>query len=382
MLKNLQPLRLLRIFKRKIIIYVCLIELINNKDLILISQAKINIQNQKKQITKNIEEQCKQKISLMKNINESIKEQKGLLEQIFANLIGEIDQIKSQTEKQLQQGEIITSDNLEIDLGLLNDKNSNQTIQIISENELLLIKSFLNQTKFCEINNLSKKILEIFTKFYDISKLQNESFNFVVEQKQKTKVTFQLIQEMPFLKFLCENHDEQIFMLQLDEKNKGQKFACSQCIAENQGKQITLDQLQQKYDTYQFQSETSLTYFQQLREQHTRQIIILLNRKPTIQHLEENLKSFQKTININLQFKNQNIFQLEKEQLQDLLQPLYQEQSSEHFYKIIEKQLEQDKELYVKFEQHFEQLIKLEMQNFNLIKHRALVYFEETRILK
>ncbi|CAD8105880.1 unnamed protein product [Paramecium primaurelia] len=350
----------------------CLIELINPKELILISEAKIQIQNKKGQISKNIEEQCKQKINLATNLKNSIQELKGPLEQIFTKINEEIDQFKNQTEKKIQESEIITPENLDTDLVFLTDEQINLTQSKTYENDLQLIKSLLNQFQFCEISSLSKqKIIEIISKCYDISKLQIETED---ERNQKTKQT-------PSLKFLCQSHDQQIIMVQLDENSKFQQYSCVQCISEKQGKYITLRQLQQSLEAYNQCSEQSLKYCQQLREQHTNEIIKICKQlcdkyiqtiNLQIQQLEINLKSFEKIIETNLQFKDQNIYQFEQEQLLQKLEPIYMDQNPNHYSKIIEKQLELDKQLYGKFEEQMQELSKFEISSSNLIKLEQL----------
>ncbi|CAD8187650.1 unnamed protein product [Paramecium octaurelia] len=185
-------------------------------------------------------------------------------------------------------------------------------------------------------------------------------------RNQKSKST-------PTLKFLCQNHGQEIIMAKLDEKNKLQ-YSCVECISKNQGKYITLQQLQQQFVAFSLQSERLLKYCLYLREQNMNQAITnfkeLANRynqtiNLQITQLQENQKSFEEIVKKNLQFKNHNIYQLEQLQLLEILEPIFQDQNPNHYSKIIEKQLELDKQLNSKFEQ---QMKEFQMHNSKLIQ--------------
>ncbi|CAK63851.1 unnamed protein product (macronuclear) [Paramecium tetraurelia] len=336
----------------------CLIELINPKELILIREAKRQIQIKKNQISKSIEEECKQKINLATNLKNSLQEIKSPFEQLFIKLNEEIDQFKIQNEKQKQESQIITPGNLDTDLALLADEETNQLQQKTQENDLLLIQSLLKQFQFCQISSLSKqKIIEIISKCIEDERIQN------------AKLT-------PSLKFRCQNHGQEIIMVQLDHQNKKlEQYSCVQCISENQGKYMTLQQLQKSIQDYYQVSEKSLKYCQKLRKKHTNEIIKFCKElcdkyveiiNLHIKELEENFKSFEKIIETNLQFKDHNIFQLELEEINQILLPLCQ--NSNYYYQIIEQQIELDKQLYVKFEEQIQEFCEFSREKFNLIK--------------
>ncbi|CAD8129480.1 unnamed protein product [Paramecium sonneborni] len=353
----------------------CLYELINPQEMILINESKRQLEKKNKQIFEYIEEQSKKKINLANNLKNSVSELKGPLKQQFSKINGEIDLFKNQTE----DSDIIPPENLEIDLTLLTDEQRKFQLDKVLEKDSLLLKSLLNQSQFSEISSLTKqKLIEIIAKNYEIPKLHIESED---ERNQKTKST-------PALKFLCQRHDQQIIMVQLNEKNQFQNYSCVQCISEKQGKYITLLQLQQSFETYYKLSGKSLKYCQQLREQHTNEIIKICNQLRNkyietinllIKQLEENYKSFEKIINTNLQFKDQNILLFEQEQLLQILKPIYEDDNPNHYFKLIEKQLELDKELNFKFEQQMQELIEFKMHNLNVIK---LEQFNHQIILK
>ncbi|CAD8203415.1 unnamed protein product [Paramecium pentaurelia] len=176
--------------------------------------------------------------------------------------------------------------------------------------------------------------------------------------------------------YLCKSHQEGIELLLIDEKNKVQKFACIQCVSEKQGRYLTLEQLEQSFSDYQQQSEKSLRHFQQLKNQQISNSISMLRQAKEdytqkinlyIKQLEESSKSFENIIHSTLQFKDQNIFKLEQDQVLQILEPVYLNQSPNHYFQIINNSLEQDSQLYINFEQSMKELITLQFQNSNQI---------------
>ncbi|CAD8097686.1 unnamed protein product [Paramecium primaurelia] len=343
----------------------CLIKLINSKELILMSQAKIEIQTIKNQISQNIEEQCKQKLSLMNNLQNNIIELQCPLNQFFTQINEEIDQLKNQTQSLYQQSQIIASEteNLDQDLKLLIDEKSD--LLTSQEYDQQLKKQVLFQLK---LTDQSRKLQDIISEFDKISQLiSNECFNIQKNpQSQDTKAK----------EYLCKSHQEDIELLLIDEKNKVQKFACIQCVSEKQGRYLTLEQLEQSFSDYQQQSEKSLRHFQQLKNQQISNSISMLrqakenytqNINQYIKQLEESSKSFENIIHSTLQFKDQNIFKLEQDQLLQILEPVYLNQSPNHYFQIINNSLEQDSQLYINFEYSMKELITLQFQNSNQI---------------
>ncbi|CAD8104378.1 unnamed protein product [Paramecium primaurelia] len=346
----------------------CLIELITNKELILISQAKIQIENKKKEISKRIQEQCQEKINLISNIKKSIEELQCPIKQVFNSIIGEIEQLKSETCNQLQQSQILTSETQisDQDLKLLKDDQSSLSTQ--EEIDEQLKKQVFLQIKY---SYYSQQLNEILKQFEKIASLHNDSFdNSDSTSEQSNPKDYKTISQK------CKIHNQQLKMLKLDQNNKVQKYACIQCISETQGKYITPTQVQQSFHDYLQQSEKLLKYFQQLKKQSTSNKISLLNKiremyiqniNQYIQQLEESEKSFKNIIETNLQYKDHNILLLEQELQLKILEPVYSKESPDNYYNIIKRELEYEKNLQIKFEESMQELIQFEIQNSNQI---------------
>ncbi|CAD8201997.1 unnamed protein product [Paramecium octaurelia] len=346
----------------------CLIDLVTTKDLILISYAKQQIQNKKKQLSKTIQDECQQKISLIKNLKDNIEELQFPLKQIFTQITGEIEELEKATYNKLQSSQIINSEteseSLNQELKLLIDEESGLSTQ--EDNDDQLKKQILLQIKFSFYQTRLNEILHQFDK---ISNLHYNGSNSSSLQDKKT------------ISQNCKIHNEQIKMLLIDEKNQVSKFSCVECISETQGKYISPTQLKQSFDNYQLQQEKSLKQFQLLKMESKNKKIAFLNQirdmyiqniNLYIKQLDENEKSFEKIIETTLQFKDQNILQIEQDQSLKLLEPVYLNQSPNHFFQIIERQLEQDKKLTLKQEQSMEELNKFVIQNSNQIYTECL----------
>ncbi|CAK77355.1 unnamed protein product (macronuclear) [Paramecium tetraurelia] len=334
----------------------CLILRIEGQQILLLTELIEMIKQMKNDQKKQFMENNQTQLSYMKQLQQSLKECNQHVKE-------KIEQTQNNIEIQIQDSnkDIKTKeeDQEEVDL----DKDIESVSYYYNSN-----KEYELPQREQNINAISQLIENVQNQIGSIS----NAFQYqkILESLQNIKTQFQI--EMPSDKDIkiCEQHGLEIIMVNLEQgQQEHKRIACSKCIQEFSQKYTTLDDADENWTNFKINSKQMISKYSKNRESKFNQAVTFITNlrdkyqgtlTAIINDLETNRVITEKQLS-PFPLYQKNIYQLDQNQLQEILEAL----SQKDLYRPLKLKLAQQDQLdsifYHKLKETLENLVKYDL---------------------